>query len=181
MNREYLEIGLHLGSAWLAGSLIGLERSFHGRPAGFRTHALVCLASALLMVVTVYQNQWMTAVLGILYGIGFYYPALLTTAATLGTLAVFRWIEQRVPSQSFAHLTLRYRNTHAPGESRIREMLAAHGFTVSNVSYRLLDDAQDYEYRMGIKAYGNDAMARLADSLRASDDLVEFRLSPSGD
>lgn len=230
MNREYLEIGLHLGSAWLAGSLIGLERSFHGRPAGFRTHALVCLASALLMVVTVYQNQWMTAVpleairtdptrmaqgimtgigflgagvifkdgltvrglttaasiwttaaLGILYGIGFYYPALLTTAATLGTLAVFRWIEQRVPSQSFAHLTLRYRNTHAPGESRIREMLAAHGFTVSNVSYRLLDDAQDYEYRMGIKAYGSDAMARLADSLRASDDLVEFRLSPSGD
>ena len=31
------------------GALIGLERSFHGRPAGFRTHALVCVASALLI------------------------------------------------------------------------------------------------------------------------------------
>ena len=33
------------------GALIGLERTFRGRPAGFRTHALVCLASALLMLV----------------------------------------------------------------------------------------------------------------------------------
>ena len=42
----------------LAGGLIGLERSFHGRPAGFRTHALVCLASALLMTVTAFQSVW---------------------------------------------------------------------------------------------------------------------------
>src|SRR5574340_1694072 len=110
MNREYLEIDLHLGSAWLAGSLIGLERSFHGRPAGFRTHALVCLASALLMVVTVYQNQWMTAVpleairtdptrmaQGIMTGIGFLGAGVifkdgitvrgLTTAASIWTTA----------------------------------------------------------------------------------------------
>ena len=66
------------------GALIGLERSFHGRPAGFRTHALVSVASALLMLVTVYQNEWMTQVSleairtdptrmaqGIMTGIGF--------------------------------------------------------------------------------------------------------------
>jgi len=56
---HYLEIAGHLGAAWLAGSLIGVERSFHGRPAGFRTHALVCLASALLMLITVYQQDWL--------------------------------------------------------------------------------------------------------------------------
>ena len=42
--------------ALVIGAVIGLERSFHGRPAGFRTHALVCVASALLMLVTVYQG-----------------------------------------------------------------------------------------------------------------------------
>lgn len=57
-NPHYLEIAAHLGAAWLAGSLIGAERSFHGRPAGFRTHALVCLASALLMLITAYQQDW---------------------------------------------------------------------------------------------------------------------------
>ncbi len=42
----YLEIARNLGLAWLAGGLIGLERSYHGRAAGFRTHALVAIASA---------------------------------------------------------------------------------------------------------------------------------------
>src|SRR5690606_37309086 len=45
--------------ALAAGGVIGLERSYHGRPAGFRTHALVCLASSLLMLVTLYQQAWL--------------------------------------------------------------------------------------------------------------------------
>jgi putative Mg2+ transporter-C (MgtC) family protein len=40
------------------GALIGLERSYHGRPAGFRTHALVCLASTALMLISVYKGDW---------------------------------------------------------------------------------------------------------------------------
>ncbi len=54
----WLQLLLHLGAALLAGASIGMERTFHGRPAGFRTHALVCLASSLLMLVTVYQFSW---------------------------------------------------------------------------------------------------------------------------
>ncbi len=84
MGHELLVVLLRIAAALLAGALIGFERTFHGRPAGFRTHALVCLASALLMLVTVYQSAWMTAVpleairtdptrmaQGIMTGIGF--------------------------------------------------------------------------------------------------------------
>jgi putative Mg2+ transporter-C (MgtC) family protein len=48
----------HLAGALVAGGAIGMERSYHGRPAGFRTHALVCVASSLLMLLTVYQAEW---------------------------------------------------------------------------------------------------------------------------
>lgn len=41
---------LLLGAA--LGGVIGLERQVHGRPAGFRTHLLVCVASVLLMMVS---------------------------------------------------------------------------------------------------------------------------------
>jgi putative Mg2+ transporter-C (MgtC) family protein len=41
-----LEIAFNIGAAWGAGVLIGIERSYNGRPAGFRTHALVSLAAA---------------------------------------------------------------------------------------------------------------------------------------
>jgi putative Mg2+ transporter-C (MgtC) family protein len=84
MTSEEGVILIRVLSAVVVGASIGFERSFHGRPAGFRTHALVCVASALLMLVTVYQNQWMTIVpldairtdptrmaQGIMTGIGF--------------------------------------------------------------------------------------------------------------
>lgn len=58
MTPDDLEMLLRLVAALVAGALIGYERSYHGRPAGFRTHALVCTASSLLMLVTVYEAHW---------------------------------------------------------------------------------------------------------------------------
>jgi putative Mg2+ transporter-C (MgtC) family protein len=60
MGHEELVLVVRVFGSLLIGGLIGFERTFHGRPAGFRTHSLVCMASALLMLVTVYQSQWMT-------------------------------------------------------------------------------------------------------------------------
>src|SRR2546429_8414018 len=62
MGQEELVIVARILGALVIGSVIGLESSFHGRPAGFRTHALVSIASILLMLATVYQGEWMTAV-----------------------------------------------------------------------------------------------------------------------
>ncbi len=50
VNGEFL---LRLCLATLAGSLVGLEREMRGRLAGFRTHLLVCLGSALVMMVSI--------------------------------------------------------------------------------------------------------------------------------
>ncbi len=58
MNAETLGALGNLIVATIAGGLIGLERSFHGRPAGFRTHTLVCLASSILMLVAIYERHW---------------------------------------------------------------------------------------------------------------------------
>lgn len=52
---EYIVILTRLLVAAVAGGIIGLERSYHGRPAGMRTHTLVCVSSSLLMLLTVYQ------------------------------------------------------------------------------------------------------------------------------
>jgi putative Mg2+ transporter-C (MgtC) family protein len=79
---SYLHALVRLLLALVAGAAIGMERSYHGRPAGFRTHALVCISSALLMLVTVYQATWFQAgdavrvdptrmAQGIVTGIGF--------------------------------------------------------------------------------------------------------------
>ena len=52
---EFEAIAIRLGVAVVAGSVIGLERAYHGRPAGLRTHTLVCVSSSLLMLLTAFQ------------------------------------------------------------------------------------------------------------------------------
>lgn len=46
------EEGLRLLIAAVAGGLVGLERELRGRQAGFRTNLLVCLGSALVMIIS---------------------------------------------------------------------------------------------------------------------------------
>lgn len=50
---EYVEIVLRLLLATVLGGLIGVERERKNRAAGFRTHILVTLGSALIMLVSV--------------------------------------------------------------------------------------------------------------------------------
>ncbi|MBI2971671.1 MAG: MgtC/SapB family protein [Candidatus Aenigmarchaeota archaeon] len=47
------ELVVRLVVAALLGSIIGIERELHGKPAGMRTHALVCLGSCLFALVSV--------------------------------------------------------------------------------------------------------------------------------
>jgi putative Mg2+ transporter-C (MgtC) family protein len=47
---NYYDILLRLFLALFLGGIIGLEREFHGRPAGLRTHILVCLGSTIIIV-----------------------------------------------------------------------------------------------------------------------------------
>ena len=83
MTPEEIVILVRVLAALVVGASIGFESTFHGRPAGFRTHSLVCLASSLLMLVTVYEAHWVKATAdmvrldptrmaqGIMTGIGF--------------------------------------------------------------------------------------------------------------
>lgn len=53
MNPSDLEMTLRLGLAFLLGGAIGLERETHSQPAGLRTHMVVAVASALIMLVSI--------------------------------------------------------------------------------------------------------------------------------
>lgn len=56
MDVEALTTVLRLTLALVAGSLVGLERSYHGRTAGFREHTLVCISSCMLMLLADYHT-----------------------------------------------------------------------------------------------------------------------------
>lgn len=52
VNLQWQEIALRLVLTVIAGAVIGINRSEHGRPAGLRTTLLVCLAACIAMIQT---------------------------------------------------------------------------------------------------------------------------------
>jgi len=52
MNEMYLQYILRLVFALFIGGLIGIEREIKGKPAGMRTNMLICMASCLLMILS---------------------------------------------------------------------------------------------------------------------------------
>ncbi|RZL35370.1 MAG: MgtC/SapB family protein [Rubrivivax sp.] len=49
---------MHLLGAMVLGLLLGYERAYHGRAAGMRTYALVCMASCAVTILVGYPEQW---------------------------------------------------------------------------------------------------------------------------
>ena len=128
------------------GGLIGIEREYFGRPAGFRTHILVSVGAALVMLISIYgfdgngdparlaaqvisgigflgagaiihsekdikglttaATLWVTAMIGLAAGNGFYFGALLATVISLIVLIWFRRVEARMNNASSKVYTL---------------------------------------------------------------------------
>ena len=53
LTPQDIDFAIKLSVATLLGAVIGLEREVHGKEAGFKTYSLVCLGSALMMIVSV--------------------------------------------------------------------------------------------------------------------------------
>jgi putative Mg2+ transporter-C (MgtC) family protein len=228
MNVDNYEMVLRMLAAVVAGGLIGFERNYHGRPAGFRTHTLVCAASSVLMLVTVYEAHWMpkaavlvqldptrmaqgimtgigflgagaiikeglsvrglttaasiwiTAAIGILAGIGFYFPLVVAVALTIGVLSFFRWIESHMPSQAYYHFEVRFARASDISERKLRELVESHGFSIANFSYRL-DSEGMRRHTMIIRSEDRSSAGRLSEALERADAVIEFRIAPAGD
>lgn len=57
------EVAIRLALAVLVGGLIGYEREYKNRPAGFRTHILVCLGAAITSMIQLYSIQETTSLI----------------------------------------------------------------------------------------------------------------------
>ncbi|HSV31746.1 MAG TPA: MgtC/SapB family protein [Atribacteraceae bacterium] len=54
LNSDTLVIFIRLISSFIAGGLVGFQRELAGKPAGLRTHVLLCLGSALITTVSIF-------------------------------------------------------------------------------------------------------------------------------
>jgi putative Mg2+ transporter-C (MgtC) family protein len=76
---------------------------------------------------------------------------------------------------------LRFHRDRVMSEADVHRMIGSHGFTIANLSSRLSEGGQQFEYRMTIKSQDRANAERLSAHLRGLPEVVEFRITPTGD
>ncbi|MBU1345761.1 MAG: MgtC/SapB family protein [Alphaproteobacteria bacterium] len=219
-----------LFAALVAGAVIGLEREWRGRAAGFRTHILVCLASALLMEAAVSQGAWrfqplagteivsdptrmahgvltgigflcagvifrsgfsihglttaaslwITATIGMLFGVGLFALGAAGTVLTFAILMVLRLVSRRLPALTVSDLEVTWRrdiDARDAVEAAIRDVDPERSLD----RLELTPDGDVFRRSYRIRTTGEDALIRLGDALTAMPAVTGWRIDPRDD
>ena len=166
--------------AILLGFILGLERELYKRPAGLRTHILVCIASCLIMLVSMYGFKgadpariaaqvvsgvgflgagaimredkgngikgittaatiWMSAMIGLACGNGFYFGAVLVTVCSLVILTILRRVETKMVAsskyKSKVFITIKFEEEII---ANLRDMLCECNLLISDFEFKLI-------------------------------------------
>ena len=217
---------LHVAAALAAGGGIGAERTFRGRAAGFRTYALVCMGSAMAMVIATFPNPWLggmvnapgdvtrivqgiltgigflgagiivkhgfdvrglttaasiwaTAVIGVLIGGRHYWVAAACVALVLGTLSLFRRIEDRMGKEQYARVTLSVSRTPGLPKAQVEALIRESGLQIEQVSYGLERDRITLDYTYVVSGFDAACLGALAERLAVHPEITSFRIAPS--
>ena len=66
-------------------------------------------------------------------------------------------------------------------EDEVRRLIGSYGFSVANLASRLVEEGKYFEYRMVIRSRARDKTQALAEHLLTLPEVIEFRISPTGD
>jgi putative Mg2+ transporter-C (MgtC) family protein len=129
---------------------------------------------------TTAASIWMTSAIGIVIGLGFYFPAFVATIITVLTLSAFRWLESRIPSHRFARLVVKFlRKDKTTSEAVLREMMKELGIRSFEAGYTLDEEGKSFVYEMTIRTNDSRNYQKLAESLTSLQDIYEFKIIPA--
>jgi putative Mg2+ transporter-C (MgtC) family protein len=130
---------------------------------------------------TTAASLWCTATIGMLIGLGFFFPAIATTALTLLSLTLMRWIERLLRDEHEMQLHLRQNRADAMHEPAIVALLAQHGCKIASLSAQGAGEGKYLDYRAVLASRDKNASHALMETLANEPRFIEFGLSPLGD
>lgn len=222
-----IQAALNLLFAFALGGLIGMERTFRGRPAGIRTYALVCLSTSSLIAclvalmppqsthfydavsrtvqgiltglgflgagiivrddlkvrgLTTAASIWLTAVIGIICGLGELSLAFFVAFCSWLILVPFRGIENLIipKRHRFTQIQIKIEPQSTFQESDLRDLISQHEMSISEIAISkhqglLIYDLQcSYRHEHSPSSFSKSLLSR-------SHELVGFHISSSPD
>lgn len=125
---------------------------------------------------TTAASLWMTATLGVLFGVGFYELAIFGGIATVVVLAAVAFTERYAPQRRIAHLTLDYRSGFHVAASDVVALLEAQGMKTITVEQRGSDGAAGFTAIAS--GYGEARADALAAVFAADPRIASYAIRP---
>lgn len=208
--------------AVVLGFVLGLERELYKRPAGLRTHILVCIASCLIMMVSIYgfdegdparlaaqvvsgvgflgagaimredkgngikgittaATIWMSAMIGLSCGNGFYFGAIVVTISALIILTILRNFETKIAAsskyKSKVFMILKDKEDLMVG---VRNFLQDGNLQVSDIDTKIVNFDGEKAMRISITFERNSSLNSLyefVDKIEKNYDTLQVKLS----
>lgn len=127
---------------------------------------------------TTAASIWVTAAIGMLYGIGHHVPAVGATVLTLLVLSVFNWIERRLPISHIAIHSVRFQPAKAPDPDGYADELRGDGVTATEIATKADREAGITELKMRLRTTDPAAYNALAARLAADPRIAAFEVAP---
>lgn len=170
---------------WMAGTpreVIRIDpvRMAHGvlTGIGFLCAGVIFREGFSVRGLTTAASLWITASLGLLYGISLHGLAIAGAAATLVVLAGLRLLDGRLPRIRHVDVAVRYAREGAPTDAQFTAMTAAYGLKPDAIVHRLLPDGGGVELASTLRGRSGTSCQPLVDTLLADPAVVSFEVSP---
>jgi putative Mg2+ transporter-C (MgtC) family protein len=76
---------------------------------------------------------------------------------------------------------IRFARDAVMSEAELRKLVNDHGFSIANLSCRMTEGGKLFEYRMMLRTLDRRNTETLSQHLRNLPQVIEFRISPTGD
>ena len=157
------ELALPLAANLLTGMLIGdTGVIFREKPS---VHGVTTAASL-----------WITAALGMVYGVGMFSLALVGATATLMVLVALRLIYAILPRSSGLRLTIEVDAASGPDASALRDLLRAHNLHEQPLSQSYNRQTGTIEFTTSTWSRSLPDCDRLAETLRSNKAALRFSM-----
>lgn len=170
---------------WMAGTsheVIRIDpvRMAHGilTGIGFLCAGVIFREGLSVRGLTTAASLWITASLGMLYGISLHGLAIAGTVATLLVLAGLRLLGGRLPRTRHVDAVVRYRRETGPSETAFIGLFARFGLKPDVVTHRLLPAGEGLEMSATFRGRAGPSCAPIVEALLADPAVVSFELSP---
>ena len=148
---------------------------------GFLGAGVIIKEGITIRGLTTAASIWITASIGIVIGMGMYFAALIAVTLSVGVLALFRWLEDRIPSLRYARMTVRFARRDHMTKAELTEIISSHNADLSTPSYHLESEGRFFRYSMTIKTNDSKNFQELAETLSNMERVLEFGITPTSD